>query len=94
MKVGILQGSHPERVHIAGDDCPACGAKSGNKWQGPTKTDAFWRWWPGTLREVDCKRCLVMHRRDLNNELHLVEQRLAGEGGIQRTIFEKRKRKK
>lgn len=88
MKVGILQGSHPERVHLAGAKRPACGAKSANNWGGPTTTAAFWRSWRGNLHEVDCRRCLAMHRRRLNNELALVERRIQGKSGIQRDAFE------
>lgn len=88
MNVGILQGSHPERVHLAGTEAPRCGARSRTNWGDPASTEAFWREWSGTLREVDCRRCLVMERARLKREAALVERRLRGEGGIQRDAFE------
>lgn len=76
--VGILQGSTPERVHVAGDNQPSCGARS----------IGHWRTWPGTLREVDCRRCLRLAVQRNRRELIQFERRLAGKDGIQVDCFE------
>ncbi len=86
MKVGIWQGSTPERVHAAGDDDrPLCHAANRNYMhdsRGPA-TASFWRTWSGSLAEVDCRRCLAMLRRQAVIRLEAVDDRLAGKGGIQ-----------
>ena len=86
MNVGIFQGSHPERVHLAAefDEKPDCGIRSGGN------SIAFWREWVGTLHEVDCRRCLVKYRAWLRRKILFTERRLAGRDGIQTDAFEDR----
>lgn len=91
MRVGILQGSHPERLHIAGTERPSCGAHNRTNWGDPGKSGSFWRDWTGNLHEVDCRRCLIIHRSRLKREQALVERRLQGYDGIQRDAFEGKK---
>ena len=83
-KVGIYQGSLPERVHFALEfqENANCGIRSHGR------TNAFWREWLGTTHEVDCKRCLVIERAKLRKKMELVEHRLVGRKGIQRDAFE------
>jgi hypothetical protein len=80
VKVGILQGSHPERVHIAGEGQASCGARS----IGP------WRTWSGSWREVDCLRCLRLAVFRNRREAVTIQRRIQGKGGIQVDAFEAR----
>ena len=91
MRLGIWKGSHPERVHAAYGGGPRCGvtASNGHYWTG--REPSTWITWPGTLHEVDCKRCLVSERARLRKKLELVEHRLAGRKGVQRDAFEESK---
>lgn len=89
MKVGIWQGSTTERVHIDDGQVPLCHAHTRSNAGEPGKTNAFWAWWTGSLREVDCRRCLLIRRRLLREEAELVEKRILGKAGIQVDIEER-----
>lgn len=76
MKVGIWKGSTPERVHVDDSGRPLCRARS---------PGSDWIVWPGSLREVTCRRCLI------NIKAH-ARRRLAGKDGIQSDAFERGRR--
>lgn len=93
MKVGIWQGSTPERVHAKRDDqdSPCCGTRSISGQKFAPNNGVFWRHWDGDLHQVDCKRCLVVLRTSTRRTLALLDRRIAGQDGIQRDAFEVKK---
>lgn len=96
MKLGYwkTEGGHALRTHIlhglvAGReavlDLPICGHVHFNWVSGTSQEHVLF---PGKLQQVECLRCLRVHRKRLRRQLKATQRRLDGKDGVQVDAWE------